>query len=569
MGTLNDFKLVNSKAVSSYELAKRVIDPENTISDLLSESEKARYGFYFLTIQSIINIIDYDDIADGIVDTELNSKFFQDKFDDLGVDAIYVDEEDHEISLFNFKYREKFNIDAKQSLNGSILSSKYLSVLKNGALDSLAGKLKIKTKDVLDCLDSNIEWSIVLYIVSNENNVVTTKDGVLNEFKNIYGLEIRAIGLDDISKLISDRPQNINATVVLPSTALMSYSENPLDSQVSYILRMNLVDLIRFTSDDEDLRKNASIEDGGVVNNVNLEAGILYDNIRGYLARSNYNKNIEKTLKYNPEKFFFYNNGITIVADSIRSSKINADLKYKLELGDFQVLNGGQTLRTIHNFNKKDKDNWKNCLSKAEVLVRVLNVTEDAEKNRIGEYTNSQNSITIIDLCSTRSEQLQLESFLKDNKILYLRKRGNTNITAGDYDISISISRLGQILLSAIGHPEEVSNKKKAIFDTYYDTIFKSEDLLSIKTVNLIHKYHNVVKEYNLSGVSKSEQKIMYVIYISEMKEDLQINDIINKIEEFVNEYLSDRNLTITPSRVFIRPDFRNWLDKKFEINTK
>ena len=161
-------------------------------------------------------------------------------------------------------------------------------------------------------------------------------------------------------------------------------------------------------------------------------------------------------------------------------------------------------------------------------------------------------------------------NFLSHTAIVaHLRKRGNTNITAGDYDISISISRLGQILLSAIGHPEEVSNKKKAIFDTYYDTIFKSEDLLSIKTVNLIHKYHNVVKEYNLSGVSKSEQKIMYVIYISEMKEDLQINDIINKIEEFVNEYLSDRNLTITPSRVFIRPDFRNWLDKKFEINTK
>lgn len=566
MGTLNDFKLVKSRAIHSYELAKNTIDTDNTISASLSENEKARYGFYFLAIQSIINIIDYDDIADGIVDKEFNSKFFKNGFDDLGVDAIYVDSEDNEISLFNFKYRERFDLDRVQSVNETILSSKYLSALKNENVETLSGKLKDKTEDLLSCLNSNVEWKITLYVVSNENNVLVTDEGVLKDFKDVFGLEIKAIGLNDITKLISDRPQSINATVVLPSLALMSYHENPLASQVSYILRMSLFDLIRITSDDEALRNNATVEDGSSIYRANFEIGVLYDNIRGYLTRSNYNKNIEVTLREAPEKFFFYNNGITIVADSIKSTSINTGLKYKLELGNFQVLNGGQTLRTIHNFNKKDENNWEKCLSKAEVLVRVLNVTDEAEKNRIGEYTNSQNSITIIDLCSTRLEQLQLESFLKDHKILYLRKRGTTDISGTDYDISISISRLGQILLSSIGHPEEISNKKKAIFDTYYDKLFQSEDLLSIKTVELIRKYQDIVKEYKLSDFTKSEQKIMYVIYISEQKTDLQIKDIIYKIEELVDAYLKDRKLAITPSRVFIRPDFKSWIDEKFEI---
>ena len=96
-----------------------------------------------------------------------------------------------------------------------------------------------------------------------------------------------------------------------------------------------------------------------------------------------------------------------------------------MEISNFQVLNGGQTLRTIHNYNKKNKNNIVEKLSDAEVLVRMLNITDDALKGRIGEYTNSQNSINERDLKSLRPEQVKLEDYLRSNKILYIRKKGD------------------------------------------------------------------------------------------------------------------------------------------------
>ena len=105
------------------------------------------------------------------------------------------------------------------------------------------------------------------------------------------------------------------------------------------------------------MRNEYNLEDENVLYKTNVDIRVLFDNVRGFILQSKYNKNIETTLDSEPTKFFFYNNGITIVAESISSSEINSGKKVKLEISNFQVLNGGQTLRTIHNYNKKNKNN--------------------------------------------------------------------------------------------------------------------------------------------------------------------------------------------------------------------
>lgn len=108
-------------------------------------------------------------------------------------------------------------------------------------------------------------------------------------------------------------------------------------------------------------------------------------------------------------------------------------------------------MRTIHNYNKKNKNNIVEKLSDAEVLVRMLNITDDALKGRIGEYTNSQNSINERDLKSLRPEQVKLEDYLRSNKILYIRKKGDVGHDDTEYDDSVSMELLGQILWAAKG----------------------------------------------------------------------------------------------------------------------
>lgn len=566
MATINDFKAIRSRAIRHYELAKMIIDPESVISNTLSDTERARYGFYYLAIQALIGITDYDDITDGIVDQDFNSTFFNNRQLDEGIDAVFIDDEEKRIALFNFKFHEKFDVNKEQSLNDTVLSSKYLGILKTNKNTLPEGKLFEKTKEILDCLSSNDEWEITFYIVSNDNRTLGSNDRNLVQLSELYGVAIKPVGLDGIADLIFERPDGINATVVLSPEALMSYSENPLDSRKSYIIRLSLVDLIRMTSSDKTLRETPSIEDISKIASSNIEMGVMYDNIRGYLTRSGFNKNIEKTLKESPSKFFFYNNGITIVAKNIQVTQINANSRYKVEIEGLQVLNGGQTLRTIHAFNHEDPANLINYLSHANVLVRVLNVTDIVEKNRIGEYTNSQNSISLVDLRSTRPEQLNLESYLADHEILYIRKRGNTGDSSIHYSVSVTMSRLGQILLAHKGRPDLISNKKSEIFDSQYDSLFGGPELLSQLTIDLVKMYVEISDSYRESGYRPSDQKKLYILYLSTVTGRNDYLQLIKEFEPKIDVFIKEKELQLSPARVLIRAEFKNWLDTQFVL---
>ena len=97
MAILNDYKMVASRAIKHLTLAQSVIDPNNTIVVNLSDEQKARYGFYYLAIQAITDIADYDDITEGIVDTEFNSTFYGIHERDEGIDAIFIDNNSNHI----------------------------------------------------------------------------------------------------------------------------------------------------------------------------------------------------------------------------------------------------------------------------------------------------------------------------------------------------------------------------------------------------------------------------------------------------------------------------------------
>lgn len=564
MADRNDFKLLKQRCLRHFELAKDSLG--NNVKEL-DDTQKARYGFYFFVIQNLTSIVDYDKMIEAITDTEFNTTFFNSKFNDEGIDAICIDEQSHHIMLFNFKYRSKFNEDKEQNKNELIVTSKFLSALRQEDTSHLKGKLKSFADQIIEYNNSDDIWDTELYYVSNENRTITTKDPNIKQMCEEYGIDIEAKGLNELVDMTSLHPRNIDATLILDRDAVMSFTESSLASTKSYIVRLPLTELIRITCDDAELRSRYNLENDDLLYDTNVDIRVLFDNVRGFILQSKYNKNIESTLDTEPTKFFFFNNGITIVADNISSTEINSGKKVKLEILNFQVLNGGQTLRTIHNYNKKSKQNIVEKLSNAEVLVRFLNITDDALKGRIGEYTNSQNSINERDLKSLRPEQVKLEEYLRSNKILYIRKKGDVGKVDEEYDESISMELLGQILWAANGFPELVSNKKREIFTVQYDTLFaNNNDLLSIETVNLIRKYKRIFKMYKIVNKSVTVQKAMYILYISKRLISTDYAQLSEKFELFLKKYKRDNNIEKAESRVLLDQKFKNEVIEHFGI---
>lgn len=562
MAGINDYKIIGKKSKKYFDLLATELDFDYSSLD---EKQIERLGFYLFIIEHLSNYSDILDIADLVTDTDFNSLLYNEKFDDCGIDAIIVDEEEHNIQLFNFKYRNKFNI-GKQSLNETILSSKFINAIINEDLSQLDGKTKKGAAEIVEKLNSNDEWKISLFVVSNEDIEITSKDYHLEQMEKVYGLEVILVGLEQISQFVSLRPTPVNAELIVDNDAIMSFSESSISSSKSYIIRLPLSEIIRITCTDRDLRMNYGIEVLEPLTKVNIDYSVLFDNVRGLVVKSKYNKNISFSLKNDPTKFFMYNNGLTLTANDIKAEPINANKKIRLTINSLQVLNGGQSLRTIHQFNSEDPKHLEDYLSKSEVLVRIFKTSKDSDlNNKIAEYTNSQNSISNVDLKSLRSEQLQIEQFLDDHNIIYSRKTGDIGLDlTKKYLHKISMERFGQILMSFRGKPERATNQKKFIFDKYYDELFLSEAFNLESCPEMIINYFLVKKEYEKlkASITSSEQKVFYVLYMSTVI-NKSILDIITLLDQIIESYTPSSGKILSEARKLIQLNFKTYLDEQ------
>jgi len=565
MADINDYKIIGKKSAKYFELLCKEVDFD---ASSLPVKEVERLGFYLFIIDQLTYLNEVLDIARIVSDTRFNDVLSGNRHDDCGIDAVVVDDENNHLQLFNFKYRNTFKV-GKQGLNETILSAKFINALINDDLSSLEGKTKRGAESILDKLNSSEEWQLTLYVVSNEDIEVRNNDHHLKQMEKLYGLKVVAIGLDQICQFVSLRPSPINAELVVENDAIMSFSESSISSSKSYILRLPLSEIVRITCSDKTLRSNYNIEDLKSLTTVGIDYSILFDNVRGLVTRSKYNKNISHSLKNSPSKFFMFNNGLTLTANDIRAVSINANKRVKLSLDSIQVLNGGQSLRTIHQFNSEDAKHLEDYLSKSEVLVRIFKTSRNSDlNNKIAEYTNSQNSISNVDLKSLRSEQLQIEQYLDEYGIVYSRKTGDTGLSDHKtYRHKISMERFGQILMALDGKPEKATNQKKAIFDQYYDGLFLG-DRFPLETYPcMIDNYFKIKKEYAKlkDRIESSEQKVFYILYLQDrfanLSSEKPLGHLIELLEKIIQEFEPDPNKTTSEARKLIQVKFKRYLD--------
>lgn len=563
MADINDFKIIKLKSKKMFEFINCPIN--KNISDL----SKERLGFYHLILENITGDMNFQEESCTIIDTEYNSILKNIKIDDLGIDAISILETDKgeiDIKLFNFKYRKTFNPDKTKSENDISRSTKFLEyILQNKRLKN-SNLVYEKINKINDHLNSNKICNLFLYMVSNEPKGFSFHS---NEYIKIleksYGMKVVNISLDEIVSFFNERKDNKKSTFMISKDDFLLFESDDKSTQKSYILKMSLVDLIRITVDNENLSNSYSIENDEEILNSNLDYSLLYDNVRGFLGDTKYNMNIINTLKDSHRYFFMYNNGITITAENIECESKNSGMKYLFMIENFQIVNGGQTIRSIYNFlNSKDNLEKITKLREAYVLIRIFKTSKnDPLKNSIAEYTNSQNSISDVDLKSIDNIQIQIEKYLEELDILYARKAGSLGDLKKQYNCRISMEKLAQVLYSSLGYPDRASNQKRRLFQDYYDEIFKSSEFKLDKCKYNIDKFYEIEKCYKDNKKFKvSDQKIFYIIYITTITQ-LTIEKAIIRLEELLCSYESN----VAESRKLIQKGFKQHVENNIKRN--
>lgn len=196
---------------------------------------------------------------------------------------------------------------------------------------------------------------------------------------------------------------------------------------------------------------------------------LLERNVRRYLGLqgNRVNADIFSTLEKDPDNFYYYNNGLTLVCKSFAYNG-NQSKHFLLKTKDLQIVNGGQTSMTLHYYLQENNHISENAF----VLVRIYELPDeqyDEYISKITHATNNQNPVDLKDLRANDNKQQELELGIKSLGYTYHRKRSSAVVRSGDITSGITAEA---ILSTILQKPHQAKFKSKEHFGRFYNEIF-------------------------------------------------------------------------------------------------
>ncbi|HEQ3410236.1 TPA: AIPR family protein [Salmonella enterica subsp. enterica serovar Derby] len=158
-------------------------------------------------------------------------------------------------------------------------------------------------------------------------------------------------------------------------------------------------------------------------------------NIRNLLGKTEVNDAIKVTASQNPELFWYYNNGITLLVNSVEPHRRNASRGFErgcFRFTDVSVINGAQTVSSLGMMAGSVGEN----LSNIKISARFIKLSGNEDiANSITKANNFQNRVLGRDFASQRPEQHRLSKEIAIEGYQYQLLRSGPNDTSGDASI--------------------------------------------------------------------------------------------------------------------------------------
>lgn len=477
---------------------------------VLNQIEKVKNDYWIWTLWNafyiyILNKF-FPELSFDLMENISDWNFYREKimidkkwWDDYWIDAFLMEDLwDKKINckIFNFKFTDKFK-NAQDNFPWweipnihSIIQRLKLNdetLLKENVTDNL----KSFIEDILNYNDNRCIINYEIYFVSNYYKWLNKKE--LERLSNTFKEEsVEEITINEIIELLDDY-NNIDAKIRINSWEYIELN----DSIRSLILKIEAPQLLRMVIDDEDLRNNSSEINFEKLKECNIEKFIFEENVRVHLNEKEnnmINNNIIETAKTNKDKFFYYNNWITIVCndyscpDNIGNKKSpKKSWTSEVVLKKVQIVNWQQTIYSLFNAFKLSDEDFSNI----KILCKIFEVNDKTIREEIAEFTNSQNHVTKRDIRAIDTRQKLLQKFLNDEfNILYERKK--FEFLWINTKEKIDAEKVWQLILAFyLENPTKAKNKKSSIFDDseYYSIFSEEHNAEKVFIVNEIYKY--------------------------------------------------------------------------------
>ncbi|EHT9325162.1 AIPR family protein, partial [Salmonella enterica subsp. enterica serovar Derby] len=153
------------------------------------------------------------------------------------------------------------------------------------------------------------------------------------------------------------------------------------------------------------------------------------------LGKTEVNDAIKVTASQNPELFWYYNNGITLLVNSVEPHRRNASRGFErgcFRFTNVSVINGAQTVSSLGMMAGSVGEN----LSNIKISARFIKLSGNEDiANSITKANNFQNRVLGRDFASQRPEQHRLSKEIAIEGYQYQLLRSGPNDTSGDASI--------------------------------------------------------------------------------------------------------------------------------------
>lgn len=342
----------------------------------------------------VLALLEPDQAAAAIVDG----------YEDNGIDAIHFDRKNKELWIVQSKW------------------------IKAGSGEPETGEVSKFRNGINDLIEFKLE---------RFNSKLLTKQDEIEEALGDAAVRIKLVlaytGQDTLSvhntRIITDLISEINDPTELATFIRFSLKQahkaivgflsgSPINSDIT---------ILNWGKIEEPYDAIYGVVNGDVVAQLWQEnRGRLFaDNIREFVGFSDVNENIRDTIINEPENFYYYNNGVTVLCSSIKKKPIGGGDKNsgQFTVEDIKIVNGAQTVGSIGNayeLNPSSVENIKVFLK----FISLEHCPEDFGTN-VTKKTNTQNRVDKRDFVSLDPEQDRLKTEFALNGVNYHYKRSN------------------------------------------------------------------------------------------------------------------------------------------------
>ncbi len=357
------------------QIKSDITEYQEKYTETISKINQDGWAFNFWILDKFF-YVDELDIERHIID-----------YSDFGIDCFYYYEETKELYLIQNKYFTSNNSTVTGNYLNDDVFSRSIQLLKNNTY-----RRSPELQQIYNANKSNPEFKVYIEIYVTNNN----KD------------KSASIAVENFNK---QQPENINAKIFYLDDIYSKYYEEDIKDhkKFDYVLKKinketTLIinpSTLKLKSKIKTIYMIISIIDiyEMIKSAKNNKYNLVKNNVRDYIGKkTSFNKGIEDTLNNDDElsNFLYYNNGITIICDSISNSGLVEGKKY--ELKNPQIVNGCQTANTIFevlnmigDFNEIRKK-YSHCYIMTKILIIDTDAKRELYKN-IVTYNNSQNAI--------------------------------------------------------------------------------------------------------------------------------------------------------------------------------